>query len=94
MTTDGENTYLLGRENVSELARLRNQDRTLTKLSGLLPNGLVAVQNVLDLACGVGMWCIDVAHSFPDARVVGVDISEKMIEYAWSQAEWRASAKG
>ncbi|ATY66007.1 SAM domain [Cordyceps militaris] len=30
-------------------------------------------QRILDLGCGTGTWCIDVADMFPSALVVGVD---------------------
>ncbi|KAM3472651.1 hypothetical protein MY8738_008765 [Beauveria namnaoensis] len=30
-------------------------------------------QRILDLGCGTGAWCIDVADTFPSAVVVGVD---------------------
>ncbi|GKZ27720.1 hypothetical protein AbraIFM66951_010782 [Aspergillus brasiliensis] len=29
----------------------------------------------LDLGCGTGIWAIDVAHEYPDAFVVGVDLA-------------------
>ncbi|RAL16659.1 class I SAM-dependent methyltransferase [Aspergillus homomorphus CBS 101889] len=34
------------------------------------PNG-----RFLDLGCGTGIWAIDVAHKYPDATVVGVDLA-------------------
>lgn len=30
---------------------------------------------VVDLGCGSGLWCLEVADEFPNVRVVGVDIS-------------------
>ncbi|KAK5662737.1 hypothetical protein OQA88_6144 [Cercophora sp. LCS_1] len=38
-------------------------------------------QRILDLGCGTGIWCIDVADMFPSAQVVGVDIAP-------TQPEW------
>jgi len=32
-------------------------------------------QKILDLGCGTGIWCIDMADEFPSAEVVGVDIA-------------------
>lgn len=29
----------------------------------------------MDLGCGSGLWCIEVADQLPNTRVVGVDIS-------------------
>jgi metalloendopeptidase OMA1, mitochondrial len=30
---------------------------------------------VVDLGCGSGLWCLEVADEFPNVKVVGVDIS-------------------
>ncbi|SPO07374.1 related to methyltransferase [Cephalotrichum gorgonifer] len=38
-------------------------------------------QRILDLGCGTGIWCIDVAEEYPSAQVVGVDIAP-------TQPEW------
>ncbi|RAH50267.1 class I SAM-dependent methyltransferase [Aspergillus brunneoviolaceus CBS 621.78] len=35
------------------------------------PNG-----RFLDLGCGTGIWAIDVAHKYPKAHVVGVDLAQ------------------
>ncbi|KAF2738092.1 S-adenosyl-L-methionine-dependent methyltransferase [Polyplosphaeria fusca] len=32
-------------------------------------------QNVLDLGCGTGIWCVDMADEHPAAQVTGVDLS-------------------
>lgn len=32
-------------------------------------------ENVLDIGCGTGIWCIEVAEEFPSARVTGTDLS-------------------
>ncbi|KND91937.1 Phosphoethanolamine N-methyltransferase 1 [Tolypocladium ophioglossoides CBS 100239] len=32
-------------------------------------------QRILDLGCGTGIWCIDMAEKFPSAKVLGVDIA-------------------
>ncbi|KFZ12534.1 hypothetical protein V501_04187 [Pseudogymnoascus sp. VKM F-4519 (FW-2642)] len=32
-------------------------------------------QKILDLGCGTGIWCIDVADEYPSAEVIGVDIA-------------------
>lgn len=31
--------------------------------------------DVLDVGCGTGMWCIDVADDVPNAEVLGFDLS-------------------
>jgi tRNA G46 methylase TrmB len=33
------------------------------------------VQSILDVGCGAGSWCIDVAKERPSAQVVGVDLT-------------------
>lgn len=32
-------------------------------------------KRILDLGCGTGIWCIDVADEHPGAEVIGVDLS-------------------
>ncbi|KAK1251708.1 hypothetical protein MKX07_007187 [Trichoderma sp. CBMAI-0711] len=32
-------------------------------------------QRILDLGCGTGIWCVEVADDYPGAQVVGVDIA-------------------
>ena len=48
------------------------------------------VGTVLDLACGTGITSVELAESLPDARVVGVDPTAKML----GLAERRARAHG
>jgi SAM-dependent methyltransferase len=45
-------------------------------ISRLLPNG----GTVVDLGCGSGRLLAHLAHGRPDARIVGLDLSEPMIE--------------
>jgi len=87
-----ENTYILDSENAAEMARLIAQDRLITQgMGGLFPEQTDTsnFRDILDVACGPGRWVCDVAFTHPDATVTGIDISNKMIEYAramaWSQ---------
>lgn len=32
-------------------------------------------QRVLDIGCGTGTWCIEMADLYPSAEVIGVDLS-------------------
>lgn len=85
-----ENTYVVDAESAAEMARLMTQDRVLTSgMGGIFPEqaDLSNVQRVLDLACGPGGWPLEVAYTYSDMEVVGVDISERMIAYAQAQAE-------
>lgn len=33
------------------------------------------LQRILDIGCGTGTWCIEMADSYPSAEVIGVDLS-------------------
>jgi len=88
--SENESTYFIDAENAAEMARLTVQDRLLTKtMGGLFPLqiDLAHVQRILDLACGPGGWVLDVARAYPEKQVVGVDVSELMVEYANAQAK-------
>ena len=80
-----EHTYVIEAENAAEMARLVVQGRLITNsMGGLLPEqgDLSHTQRILDIACGPGGWVLDVAQAYPEKQVVGVDISQLMIEYA------------
>ncbi|TMC18930.1 MAG: class I SAM-dependent methyltransferase [Chloroflexi bacterium] len=84
-----KNSYIIDVESPAELARLLHQDRLFTKALGLLPPlaNSAKLQNILDLACGPGGWTREAAMTFPSAQVRGIDISERVIAFAQSQAE-------
>ncbi len=85
-----ENTYVLDAESSAEMARLMRQEHLLTSgMGGVFPEqiDLNGIEQVLDLACGPGGWALEVAYTYSDMRVVGVDISERMIKYANIQAK-------
>jgi ubiquinone/menaquinone biosynthesis C-methylase UbiE len=73
-------------EAVAEYARrsqalpLRNRG-LWSALRGLAPEG-----TWLDLGCGPGLVTIEAASRFPDLRLIGVDSSEHMVEYARDRA--------
>src|SRR5947209_11709775 len=86
----GENTYIMDIENAAELARLIHQDRLITKcMGGLLSEqpDLSHIHDILDIACGPGGWALEVADAYQHTEVVGIDISESMIEYARALAQ-------
>jgi ubiquinone/menaquinone biosynthesis C-methylase UbiE len=79
------NTYIFDPEDTTELARLIHQDRVITQGMGGPLAGLPALPNmaqVLDLCCGPGGWVLDTAFEHPAMEVIGIDVSESMIEYA------------
>jgi len=85
-----ENTYVMDSESATEMARLLHQDQLITAgMGGVFPEqiDLSGVQHVLDLGCGPGGWALEVASTYAEMEVVGVDISERMIAYASAQAE-------
>ena len=83
------NTYVIDAESAAEMARLMRQDQLMTSgMGGVLSEiDLNGVQRVLDLACGPGGWPLEVAYTYSDMEIVGVDISERMIAYANAQAQ-------
>ena len=84
-------TYVVQDEsNTNELERLKIQDQSLTiGMGGVLPEppDPGRFQSVLDVGCGTGNWLIEVAKTYPTIpRLIGIDVSEKMVNYARSQA--------
>ncbi|MBE3560273.1 MAG: methyltransferase domain-containing protein [Ktedonobacteraceae bacterium] len=84
-----ENSYFLDQESNIEMARLIDLDLMLTQhMGGLFPAGipLSDIHDILDVACGPGGWALEVAFAHPDMRVVGTDISARMLAYARARA--------
>ncbi len=92
-TESDVNSYINDPESGAEMARLLDQDRTVTNaMGGLLPelgSDIEGMQDVLDLACGPGGWAQELAFTHPQLKVTGVDISRAMIAYARMQAKVR-----
>ncbi len=87
-----ESTYIIDAESAEEMARLIRQDQQLNQhMGGLFPEqlDLSHVQLLLDVACGPGGWALEMAFHHTDIQVVGIDISERMIAYANTQARVR-----
>jgi ubiquinone/menaquinone biosynthesis C-methylase UbiE len=87
--SENQTTYFINPEEAAETSRLLMQDREVTKeMGGIFPASLdlSSTHLVLDMACGPGGWACEVAHTYPQMDVVGVDISEKMIRYAQAHA--------
>jgi ubiquinone/menaquinone biosynthesis C-methylase UbiE len=73
-----------------ELRRLTIQDQMITDAMG----GVLSEQadpsvfhHVLDIGCGTGGWIIEAVKRYPEMSLVGIDISNKMIDYASQQAK-------
>ena len=92
MDQEHPSTYLVqNRSLLEEQERLRIQDALLTEGMG----GVLAEQEepsrfprVLDVGCGTGGWLIALAQAYPSIeRLVGVDISASILNFARQQAE-------
>lgn len=87
--TNGENTYVVDSESAAEMARLTEQHRIVTKyMGGLLAKSIEIPETstILDVACGPGGWVLDTAFEHPKSEIVGIDISNNLIQYAHAQA--------
>ena len=89
---ESANTYIVqDRSNQEEMARLEVQDKMLTAgMGGVLPelDDPTSLPRILDVGCGTGGWLIETARTYPTIeRLVGVDISSKMLTYAREQAK-------
>jgi ubiquinone/menaquinone biosynthesis C-methylase UbiE len=76
-------------EDETEVTRLLLRHQILSKLmGGILPSSLDLshVTRVLDVACGVGRWVIDLARMYPAMQVIGIDKSEYFIAQARKMA--------
>jgi ubiquinone/menaquinone biosynthesis C-methylase UbiE len=87
-------TYVVqDRSNPHELKRLQIQDHLITVAQGgVLPEYAepARLTHVLDVACGLGGWLIELARTVPTiSHLVGVDISKQMIEIARAEAAAR-----
>jgi ubiquinone/menaquinone biosynthesis C-methylase UbiE len=82
--------FVQDRSSEDEMIRLQIQDEMLTtSMGGVLPEQPepTRFKSVLDVGCGTGGWLIETAKMYPDiSRLVGVDVSKRMIDYARSQA--------
>jgi ubiquinone/menaquinone biosynthesis C-methylase UbiE len=79
----------------SELTRLIKQNAMLNAaMEGVLPEQEhpEKLRRILDIACGSGNWAMDVADTYPEVSVIGVDISQRMMNYARSQVRERQLA--
>lgn len=85
-------TYVMQkRSNKDEVTRLSIQDQMITTgMGGALPEqpDPTRFQQVLDIGCGTGGWLIELAKSHPTVKsLVGVDINDKILDYARRQAK-------
>jgi ubiquinone/menaquinone biosynthesis C-methylase UbiE len=83
--------FVQDRSNPEEMARLEIQDKMFTTaMGGVLPElpDPTILRSVLDVGCGTGGWLMETARIYPSIeRLVGGDISSKMLAYARAQAK-------
>jgi ubiquinone/menaquinone biosynthesis C-methylase UbiE len=82
-------TYVMDTRTSAEMARLVLQDRMITEgMHGIFSerSDLENIHAILDVGCGPGGWALDVAHTYPDRRIVGIDIGAAMVTYAQARA--------
>jgi ubiquinone/menaquinone biosynthesis C-methylase UbiE len=87
-----ENWYPLDVESGAEMVRLLDLNKFVTEaMGGLFPerSDVEGLFDALDIGCGPGGWVHEVAHSYPDIEVTGIDISQSMIGYAQAHAQVR-----
>ncbi|KAK5359257.1 hypothetical protein LTR20_001722 [Exophiala xenobiotica] len=89
--TEEESKYQLSRDYLAS-GRLTAQHYLILRRSGWLlhPEIASAVSGrtdlaIADLACGNAIWALDMASEFPDATVVGIDISTQQFP---TRASW------
>jgi ubiquinone/menaquinone biosynthesis C-methylase UbiE len=79
------------RDNLEEMKRLEIQDEMLTAGMGGVLSELAdptILQSILDVGCGTGGWLMETARTYPTIkRLVGADISGKMLNYARAEVE-------
>ena len=57
--------------------------RAIDKLD--LSNG----KRILDIGCGCGATTLEIAKMIPEGKIIGVDISEPMLEPEQAKMHWR-----
>jgi ubiquinone/menaquinone biosynthesis C-methylase UbiE len=82
--------FVQDRSNKEEVVRLQIQDQLITAgMGGVLPEqpDPSSLRNILDVGCGTGGWLIETARTYPTiTRLIGVDVSNKLLDYARAQA--------
>jgi ubiquinone/menaquinone biosynthesis C-methylase UbiE len=74
MTEFFENRIDLYEDHMLSLSHIKNG---YVKLSELMPNGS---RNLLDLGCGTGLELVEIYKKFPEIKVTGIDLTQKMLD--------------
>lgn len=81
--------YFINQELIEEMVRLGELASIVTQaMGGVLPEqtGPERFGRILDLACGPGEWVMGMASVYPHMQLVGVDKSQRMIDFASASA--------
>lgn len=81
---DTRSYYLADADSAVERQRLALQDAMLTDICTplLAPHLSTVPSNVLDIACGPGIWAMRVAKAYPQTQVNAIDLNQSMVDYA------------
>jgi ubiquinone/menaquinone biosynthesis C-methylase UbiE len=87
----GDNVNAAAIDYTTEIALLMYRDHMLTRAMGGIfpeqePPDLIGCRTVLDIGSGPGSWVVEVAHAYPEMRIVGIDINETMVKFATAHA--------
>jgi ubiquinone/menaquinone biosynthesis C-methylase UbiE len=85
-----QNTYMVQEwKDGKEVERLAIQDHLVTSaMGGVLPEQEnPTLGSVLDIACGPGLWLMELAQAYPIVEGRGIDASASVIEYARTQSQ-------
>ena len=88
-TPGREVRFVIDTESGETMAWLLNADKIVNNgMGGTLAErpDLSGIKAILDLGCGPGGWVLEVAREHPDIKVIGIDISQSMIQFAKAQA--------
>lgn len=81
--------YYVDQEDLQEMGRLLKQSFYLMRMfGGILSErpDLAGIRRILDIACGPGQWATEVARKHPSVEVRGMDLSQRMIDFASAKA--------
>lgn len=70
-------------KNAAESQRLDAQHQLWEwVMGGDVQAPILAPQTILDVGCGTGLWCQEVAREFPEAQVLGIDFNLDPVQAA------------
>jgi ubiquinone/menaquinone biosynthesis C-methylase UbiE len=88
---DDNDVKIASNDYTTEIALLMYRDHMLTRAMGgifpeLEPCDLTGSRTVLDIGSGPGSWVVEVAHAYPEMKIVGIDINDTMVKFATAHA--------